>query len=418
MKKTVWIMNHYATEMLINKGGRHYWIAKELKKQGYNPIIFSCNTKHGVAENYFESDSLWNYKINEEDIPFVIVKSTCYESNGLDRIKNMIWFSINLVRTAKQYAKEYGKPDIIIASSVHPLTVYAGEYIARKFRVPCICEIRDLWPESIFAYYPEKREKWYAKILLAGEKYMYKKADAIVMTWEGGPTYISEMGWESEIPLTKISHICNGVSLKEFKYYAEAFSYEDEDLEDTEAFKVVYTGAIRHVNKVDMLVDVADIIAKKGNPNKVKILIWGDGDKADEIKKRIKERDLDNIVMKGKVSKQYIPSILSQGDCSLLHNASTSLDRFGHSQNKFFEYLAAEKPILMTYAVGYSIIQKYNCGIQLDEQNAENIASCIDKLAEMSSDKKEILAKNASIAAEEYDYSKLTKKLISIMESL
>jgi glycosyltransferase involved in cell wall biosynthesis len=254
--------------------------------------------------------------------------------------------------------------------------------------------------------------------LLAGEKYMYKKADAIVMTWEGGPTYISEMGWDSEIPLTKISHICNGVSLKEFKYNAEAFSYEDEDLEDTEAFKVVYTGAIRHVNKVDMLVDVADIIAKKGNPNKVKILIWGDGDKADEIKKRIKERDLDNIVMKGKVSKQYIPSILSQGDCSLLHNASTSLDRFGHSQNKFFEYLAAEKPILMTYAVGYSIIQKYNCGIQLDEQNAENIASCIDKLAELSSDKKEILAKNASIAAEEYDYSKLTKKLISIMESL
>ena len=35
MAKTVWIMNHYASHMLFDKGGRHYWFAKYLDRAGY-----------------------------------------------------------------------------------------------------------------------------------------------------------------------------------------------------------------------------------------------------------------------------------------------------------------------------------------------------------------------------------------------
>ena len=37
-------MNHYATSALEQKGGRHYWMAKELVKKGYQPVIFCANT--------------------------------------------------------------------------------------------------------------------------------------------------------------------------------------------------------------------------------------------------------------------------------------------------------------------------------------------------------------------------------------
>ena len=36
---------------------------------------------------------------------------------------------------AKEYAKEFGPPEVVYASSVHPLTVFAGEQIARHFKV-------------------------------------------------------------------------------------------------------------------------------------------------------------------------------------------------------------------------------------------------------------------------------------------
>ena len=38
----------------------------------------------------------------------------------------MMSFFRNLFPVARQYAKLYGKPDMILASSVHPLTLVAG----------------------------------------------------------------------------------------------------------------------------------------------------------------------------------------------------------------------------------------------------------------------------------------------------
>ena len=39
MKKDVWLINHYATEMFETQGGRHYNFAINLKKKGYRPVI-------------------------------------------------------------------------------------------------------------------------------------------------------------------------------------------------------------------------------------------------------------------------------------------------------------------------------------------------------------------------------------------
>ena len=419
MKKKVWILNHYATAMFFNEGGRHYWFAKELKAKGYEPVIFCCNTKHnGDHGVFFDDTGLWKIHNSTIDVPFVVIKSTRYVGNGKSRIRNMLVFARNLIQSAKQYAKEYGKPDIILASSVHPFTVFAGEKLSRYFKVPCICEIRDLWPESIFAYYPEKRNAPYAKLMVAGEKKMYKDADAIIMTWAGGAQYIKDMGWSKEIPDEKVFHICNGVDLSGFEKNVREYKFVDEDLANPNEFKVVYTGAIRLVNKIDMLVDVARILEQNGNPHRVKILIWGDGDKIEEIREAIKEKNLNCISLKGKVSKQYIPSILTQGDCCLLQYATTELDKFGQSQNKLFEYLASGKPVLMTYSVNYSIIKKYKCGIELEEQTPEAIAAAINKIASLSQEEVRLMSVNARSAAEAYDFKNLTEKLERIIEAL
>lgn len=150
--KNVWTINHYATNMFYDKGGRHYWFAKYLKQEGYNPVVFSCNTKHNAPERFIDTNELWTEHLAEEiDVPFVFVKSNVYTGNGLKRILNMIGFYLNVKKTAKEYALKNDKPDIIYASSVHPLTLVAGIQLAKKFGVKCICEVRDLWPGSLVA---------------------------------------------------------------------------------------------------------------------------------------------------------------------------------------------------------------------------------------------------------------------------
>ena len=150
----IWLINHYASDMLFDKGGRHYWIAKFLKKAGHDPIIIGSNAKH-CAEGglFFDDEELWHTLLAEEiDVPFVYIKSRPYVGNGKGRILNMVDFYRNTLKAADQLAAHFGKPDVIYASSVHPLTLVAGIRIARQYGIKCICEVRDLWPESIVAY--------------------------------------------------------------------------------------------------------------------------------------------------------------------------------------------------------------------------------------------------------------------------
>ncbi len=415
MKKNIWIINHYATNMFKDQAGRHYWFAENLIKQGYKPTIFCASTVHNTNENFNTNNSLF-ISDKTRGIPFTFVNTPSYKGNGKQRIKNMFTFYRNLFPVAKEYANKYGKPDVILASSVHPLTLVAGIKIANKFGIKCICEVRDLWPESIVAYGSLKRNSVIAKILYQGEKWIYKKADSIIMTWEGGREYISNQGWDNQINLNKVKHISNGIVIDTFDANVEKYKMEDPDLNDNSYKNVVYAGSIRKVNNLGLLLDAAKIIQNKGKDD-IRFLIYGSGDESEALIKRCDEENINNVIFKGRVEKKYIPSILKKSYINILHNSSTSLDKYGQSQNKFFEYLAAGKCIVQTYTTGYSICERLKCGISAPIQNAEEIAKAI---LQACSDEVEnnLMGRNAREASYKFDFNRLTTKLIQIIETV
>lgn len=415
MKKNVWIWNHYATNMFKDQAGRHYWFAENLKNEGYNPTIFCASTIHNSDESIDTGDRKYLSE-NSGDIPFVFVKTPKYGNDGKKRVLNMFTFYKNLFVVAKEYAEKYGKPDVILASSVHPLTMIAGIKIAKKFGVPCICEVRDLWPESIVAYGVLSRKNPVIKALYQGEKWIYQNADSVIMTWEGGKDYIIDQGWKNKIDLIKVKYISNGVIIDAFDKNSLENKIDDSDLNNTEFKALVYAGSIRKVNNIGMLLDAAKIIQSKGIED-IRILIYGSGDESDMLKQRCKLEGIENVIFKGRVEKKYIPAILKKSYANILHNSSTSLDKYGQSQNKFFEYLAAGKPIIQTYSTGYSICESANCGISAAKQSPQAIADAItiiyndeDAIQEMSN--------NARKVAYDYDFKMLTKKLIKIIENV
>jgi glycosyltransferase involved in cell wall biosynthesis len=411
-KKKIWIMNHYATNMYFNKGGRHYWFAKNLIKQEYEPTIFCSNIRHNTFDVIDVGSRLYSTEV-EENIPFVFIKTPEYKGNGKARIINMMTFYKNLFPVTKEYSMKYGKPDIILASSVHPLTLVAGIKIAKKFNVPCICEVRDLWPESIVAYGSLKRNSIIAKVLYQGEKWIYKKADSIIMTWEGGKQYIIDQGWQEQIDLKKVKHISNGIVLDTFDKNSIENKVNDSDLEDKNYKNLVYAGSIRKVNNIGFLLDSAKIIQNKDKT--IRLLIYGAGDEEEILKQRCKDENISNVIFKGRVEKRMVPSILEKSYANILHNKSTILDKYGQSQNKLFEYLAAGKCVIQTYTTGYSIIEKYNCGVSALKQSPDEIAKII---LELCSDEKKAreLGQNARIAAIDFDFKNLTQKLINIIK--
>ena len=135
---------------------------------------------------------------NADYIPFVFIRTPQYKKNGFSRIKNMTSFYTALFKVAKEYCRSHDKPDLIFASSVHPLTLVAGIKLSKKLGIKCICEVRDLWPESFVAYGKLNEKSLFASILYKGENWIYKKAGALIFTMEGGKNYIKDKKWDKK----------------------------------------------------------------------------------------------------------------------------------------------------------------------------------------------------------------------------
>lgn len=418
MKKNVWIMNHYAGGMFFDHGGRHYNFAKYLKQAGYEPVVFCCNAKHGKAEQFYDTESLWHEHMAEEiETPFVFVKARTYAGNGKQRVLNMADFYRNVQKAAKEYARAHGKPDIIYASSVHPLTLVAGIRLAKYFGVECICEVRDLWPESIVEYSSRFTKKNpVIKLLYQGEKWIYKKADKLIFTREGDRDYLVEQGWDTAhggpINLRKVYYINNGVDLEAFADNRRHFQVQDADLNDLEIFKVVYTGSIRHVNGLGLLLDVA----KEVKDPRIKFLIWGDGDELPALQQRLLDEHIENVVFKGRVDKRYIPDIVSRADLNLNHNTPVSLFKYGISFNKLFDYLAAGKPVLSDFPARYNPSVQWEAGQDVEEPTPTEIARAIACFAAMEPAEYACYCANAGRAAQVFDFKALTQTLIAVIE--
>lgn len=408
--KNIWIINHYANDMFINEGGRHYSFAEKLANRGYNPIIICASTFHN-NDRKIEINGLYKSNFTKK-VPFIFIKTKQGNGNGLERILNMYSFYRNLLKAYKDIMIEIGKPDIILASSVHPLTLLAGIKISKTCSIPCISEIRDLWPEAIFSFKKIRENSFIGKFLVAGEHYIYKQSDALIFTKEGDIDYLKEHEWldnqGGDIEKTKCFYINNGVDINKF-----------DDLKKEKpiislpkgSFNVLYIGSIRPVNNVDSILEVAKTIRAGIN-----FYIIGQGIEKKKLEEKVKIEKIDNVHFLGSIKKGEVPAMLVQSNLNLLNYSSETYNwSRGNSSNKLFEYMAAGKPVLSTVQMGYSPIKKYNCGVELKDSTIKTYKDAIQKIYDLSTEEYEELSNNSRIAAGDFDFEILTDKLVEVI---
>jgi glycosyltransferase involved in cell wall biosynthesis len=414
----IWIFHHYATPPTMTGFTRPYNFGVNLKRVGYNIKVFAASYLHYSDVNLINNKELYILN-NDTEIPFVFVNTHSSSGNGLGRVVNMLTYYKNLIKVVKMLIKKGEKPDLIIASSPHPLAMVAGIRIAKKLDIPCVCEVRDFWPEVFFMGGKLKKEGFIGKLLVKGEHWIYKNSDAIIFLKEGDFTYITDNKWDisqgGDINLEKCYYINNGVDINDFNKKMNSNILADEDL-NSGKFNVVYTGAIRPVNNVGNILDTAKLL--KYN-KEIQFLVYGEGNQSGILKQRVIDENLTNVKMKGFVDKKYIPYVLSKSSVNILNYSQSKYNwSRGNSSNKLFEYMASGKPIISTVRMGYSPIEKYQCGLSLEEDTPECLAKNILKIYELSKDSYYKMSENAKNGAKDFDYEILTRKLISVLESL
>lgn len=406
----IWLINHYAVPPQYYPLARQTYFAKYLMEMGHTVTIFAASTVHNSDKNLITDGSRWREE-TVDGVHYVYIKCLDYQGSGLRRIYNICEFAWKLPGVCKRFPR----PDAIVATSMPPTSCAVGIHLARKYGCRGVAEIADLWPESIVAFGIAGPHNPAVIALRWLEKWIYKKAGAVVFTMEGGYDYIREQGWEKEIPRSKVFYINNGVDLPSFQYNREHFTLKDTDLEDPSTFKVIYAGSVRPANGIGALMDCAEVL--KDYPD-IRFLIYGAGENLEELREACKTRGLDNCVFKGPVAKKYVPYVLSKSSLNVLNYAANAkiVYRFGSSQNKLFEYMASGRPILSNVKIAYNLIEHYGCGVSQDLPDGKAYAEAILQIYRLDRASYEAMCQNACRGAEDFDFSKLTVKLFDVIK--
>ena len=405
----VWIFHNNCTLPEHGHFTRAYCLGKYLERQGDEPVVFVGSHPHNSDIQLIEDKS--RFKVyREKPFPWVLVKTCNYGESKIKRVFSMLQFYFN----GKKAAKHFTKPDAIVGSS-SPLFVAAlAVKLAKKLHTKSIVEIRDIWPESIVEYGVAGNHNPFVVLMRMLEKWVYKNADAIVFVAGGFNDYIKEKGWEKIAPPEKVYTISNGVDLEDFNTNLAEYRLDDADLDNPDTFKVVYTGSVRRVNNLGLLLDAAKCV---NNP-RIRFIIYGTGNEIEMLKKRVSDEHIDNVVFKGHVDKRYIPYITNCADLNIAHNNPAAIFRFGISFNKIFDYMAAGKPILCDFPCRYNPVIETGCGMSVDEPTAENIARAIEHFAEMEKAEYDSYCERAKQAAKIYSFESHAKRLAEIAEKI
>src|SRR5690625_2460149 len=357
--KNIVIINHHASIPKYGGGGRHHQFAEELSKRGYNITLVSSSFSQGTGE-YQHSEKMRSDKLNENYTFLSIKTSPTYKSDMKKRLFNYLDF------TKKTKRLEFRQnPDVVIASSVHPFTWIAGYKLARKYNAKFVVEVRDLWPLSLYEDLNKLLRPFIFKYFSNIEKKYYNLADSIIVTAPNAHKYISE---KYKVNKNKIFHIPHSIDLETFDVNKNKEITEEINKVLNEKFCITYTGALSKSEGLENFLYISNRF--KTNENII-FLIIGSGTEKDRLLNLYRELNLNNVHFFEKLPREQIPAILSKSSVLFTGLIERKAFIYGISKNKFYDYMAAAKPVIFMANVDDSVIETAKCGLVIKDYSID-----------------------------------------------
>jgi glycosyltransferase involved in cell wall biosynthesis len=409
---SIWIFNQYAHPPDLPGGTRHYDLGRELVKRGHRVVIFATSFHHYLhRETRLRSGEKWKVE-DVNGVKFVWIRTPSYQRNDWRRVQNMVVFAFRAWRLGRRVPKivpEIGKPDVVIGSSPHLLTPVAAYWVARRYRVPFVMEVRDLWPQTIIDMGELSARNPIIKALQVLERFLYRRAERIIALLPLAHEYITACG----VPREKIAWIPNGVDLSRFGDFKVSASSEPEKV-----FKVMYLGAHGQANALDVLIQTAKNIQDQGY-YEIRFILVGDGPEKPKLMALAKELRLLNVEFRDPVPKAEVPKVLRAADATVFILHDLPLYNYGISVNKLFDYLAASKPLILVGEPANNPVEEAHCGLTVPPENPQALAEAVIKLYQMSPEERAVMGKRGREYVEKHhDIRKLAAHLERVLQSL
>lgn len=403
-KKTIWIINQYASHPELGMGGRHYYLARELAEIGYDIHIISSGTHH-LLRRKVEIKGLVKSEVRSGVYYHWLKLPKYVNAHSKIRVFNWLLFPF-MVLLASLRIKS--RPSVVIYSSPSLPGFFAAELLAFLNRSKLFFEVRDIWPLTLIELGGLSPKNPLIQFFKWIEKRAYKKSTGVLSNLKGVASHIEKT----------IS------SPVEFKWVPNGFSQRDlgmnlplsENIQSKlpkNSFIVGYAGSVGLANALGTLIDAANKIDSDSN---ISIVIVGAGGARDELVRRVDDLELNNIVFIDPVPKEQMPALLKCFDVSYIGWNNESIYRYGIGANKIPEYLAAGKPVLHSYSGGYDPVEEYKSGMTVPAGDSNALADAILVFENMSQKERANMGERGRNAALfNYEYAMLAKELERVL---
>lgn len=402
--KQVWILNHYALEPGGAGGTRHFNLAANLPANGWQATVIAASVELNSGRQRLirgEMRRLEKYA----GIPFLWIRTPEYEGNNGGRMINMLSYTVRVLLPS--YTKGLPKPDVVVGSSVHPFAAWAGAILARRHRVPFVFEVRDLWPQTLIDLGRLKERSLTSFMLRYLEKWLYRQAIRIVVLLPRAVDYIVPLG----ISEKKVVWIPNGVDLSSFATNTSLSSVAGSP------FVLMYFGAHGQANGLDNILQAMKLVHEQVAPGTIKLRMIGDGPLKSDLVRLMENMGLNNVSFESTVPKKDIPKVASEADAFVIAVLNKPLlYRYGISMNKLFDYLAAERPIVIASNAINNPVADAGAGLTVPPGDPKSLAKAVIELSRMSiEERRQLGVSGRKYVEENHGFDRLAERLATTL---
>lgn len=384
--KIVYVYQYFSTPDMAG-GSRGYEIGRRLAEAGHEVHMVTSRRDHPRSLRW-AVDEHAGMTVHWRSVPY---------SNSMSYARRLIAF-VEFLLPACLRALTL-RPDLAYVTST-PLTVAVVGLVSKATRrTPLVLEVRDLWPDVPIAMgaLRSRSARWAARLL---ERVAYNCSDLVVALSPGMNKKVRAR-CRARIPVITIPNACD---LERFQNYGSRREVGEPH--------ILYAGSLGRVNGVGYLVEVARHLDVMNVRMGVKVV--GTGAEREKVADLARRYGLsrDRFTLVDPVPKTDVPELFRRATfvTSVIIDVPALED---NSANKFFDGLAAGRPILINHGGWQAdLLRSSGAGIVLDRdprRAAEQIASATskpDELAQMGSAARRL-------AEEQFDRDLLTKTLLA-----
>lgn len=401
--RILYLHQYFATPE-THGGTRSYEMARRLVERGHAVHMITAWPEDDGRRGWFHTHEA-GIEVHWIPVPY---------SNHLsysDRLRAFFRFA------QKAAVKAAAIPaDLVFATST-PLTIaLPAVYAARRQRIPMVFEVRDLWPTMPIVVGALRNPGAIAAARWL-ERFAYRNSERVVALSPGMRDGIVEAGYDA----AKISVIPNSCDNDLFSSVSrtDARAWLLQRHPELAGGPLVgYTGTMGHINAVEYLVEMAAAARERGS--KVRFAVFGEGAEEKAVVALAQDRGVlgHNFWIYEPLPKKDMPRVIRSLD--LATSLFKNIPEMRHnSANKFFDALAAGRPILINYGGWQArVLRESGAGLvappdqpRVALEQAEELLGAPERLAQASE-------AGEKLAREQFDRDLLAGRLAEVLNEV